>query len=263
MAPRNALWSAACIDIMHTPRLDTVTCTFPSQPRNLQRMHNLELVATSRACAIRPYEHSKTDVEVGADGDGMAVSFQTARDIYQALKREEASNIVALPKDVPSQAVSVAQPQQQPPQQQASASNGSGSAANMPPPAGSQHSQVQQRKGWANPADVVASKIAEAAAAATSAASPLASAAEILYAGLAASLPIGPPSLGANNRASIALLAPPLDGTERVTSVAIAAIAAAEFKQQAAYEKKRAGRALASASTAAMSVATPTCPSEW
>lgn len=269
----------------------------------MERMHNLELVTTSRSCAIRPYEHSRSATEVGADGDGMAVSFQTARDIYTALKeaREEAaavaaaaaaasasttataSNIVALPNKGVSAAFQpsgsggdhqwpVPLSLQQQAQSQASATG----AAAQPPTAASAASSAtsaqQQRKAtsaWRSPADVVSAKLAEAASAASAAANPLASAAESLYAGLAASLPIGS-ALGANNRASNALLsqpAAPIDTAQRVSSVAIAAITAAEFKQQAANERARAARggalAPASTSTLGMSTATPACPSEW
>eukprot|EP00198_Chlamydomonas_reinhardtii_P003769 XP_001693105.1 triacylglycerol lipase-like protein [Chlamydomonas reinhardtii] len=48
-------------------------------PRRLQLMHGLDLVVTSRACDVRPYEHNRTAEECGADGDGMAVSFAEAR----------------------------------------------------------------------------------------------------------------------------------------------------------------------------------------
>ncbi|EFJ41746.1 hypothetical protein VOLCADRAFT_98293 [Volvox carteri f. nagariensis] len=273
-------------------------------PRRLMRSHRLELVTTSHACEIRPYEHNKTAEEVGADGDGMAVSVHEAREVYQALKRDGgasaaagaltetglrgtgaagSSNIVTLPGVVAYQVVSV-------PQAATTAAqlptNGSGPARPMPPllsaPAAGpgqvstagpqQPSQPPPPLGpptalprmLRTPAEVVAAKLAEAAQAATTAASPLASAAaESLYAGLA-SLPIGSALVGANNRASNALLSsatPPSSGStafgaatsspdggitaaplavdgaggyegRKATAASIAALASDQFRQQ-------------------------------
>ncbi|GFR40804.1 hypothetical protein Agub_g1422, partial [Astrephomene gubernaculifera] len=64
-------------------------------PRRLYRMHRVELVTTSRACQIRPYEHSKTAEEVGADGDGMAVSFQEVAQVYERVGGEDVAAAAA------------------------------------------------------------------------------------------------------------------------------------------------------------------------
>ncbi|KXZ44292.1 hypothetical protein GPECTOR_70g523 [Gonium pectorale] len=273
-------------------------------PRRLQRMHKLELVTTSRACEIRPYEHSRTAEEVGADGDGMAVSFAEARRLYAALKRdtpladdEEAaaataaaatagpesgavpvvaaagmSNIVTLAREVPYNVVSPSTGgQQQAAAAAAALQSGGGPAWPVPPglAAGAAGSAAAQEtadgpaaaasgssavalSGTAagaglsrmlrSPAEVVAAKLAEAAMAASTAA------AGSFYAGLA-SLPIGGVLVGANNRASNALLAPlsaaaqaSLDagaggssaagGGPKATAASIAALATAELGKQ-------------------------------
>ncbi len=100
------------------------------QPRALKRKHGLELVATSWACEIRHYEHSKTAEEVLVEGDGMAVSVPDVRTTYQQLLGRAAANIppgqqpsapstaFALVATGPTQPA--AQQQQQPQQQQPS-----------------------------------------------------------------------------------------------------------------------------------------------
>ncbi|GLI69207.1 hypothetical protein VaNZ11_013780, partial [Volvox africanus] len=219
-------------------------------PRRLHRSHGLTLVTTSRSCDVRYDEVSDAVEQVAADGDGMAVSLQEAKDMYQALKRDGgaavgtglgtgpdgSSNIVTLSRDIPFKVVSSQQlaatgggspawpvpltfsgptstgagqnqspqPQQQQQQQQSSQqqASGGGSESQIAPMVRSRTSRTA--------AEVVAAKLAEAAQAATAAAtSPLASAAESLYAGLA-SLPIGSALVGANNRAGNALVSLPL-----------------------------------------------------
>ncbi|GIM12074.1 hypothetical protein Vretimale_15508 [Volvox reticuliferus] len=203
-------------------------------PQRLQRAHGLTLVTTSRSCDVRSEEVSDAAEQVAADGDGMAVSLQAAKDMYQALKRDGgaaaagpgtgtgpdgSSNIVTLSRSMPYQVISsptptgpsppvtgqglssplpqqqLQQQQQQQSSQQLAAGGGSGSSARPRTPR--------------TPAEVVTAKLAEAAQAATAAAtSPLASAAESIYAGLA-SLPIRNALVGANNRAGNALVLPP------------------------------------------------------
>ncbi|KAG2498160.1 hypothetical protein HYH03_003917 [Edaphochlamys debaryana] len=230
-------------------------------PRKLERLHGMELVTTSRACIIRPYEHSKTAEEFGADGDGMAVSVQDAKAVYRALKKgtasgggsagaglalaaagsggaaaggagagadalslalAEAANIVALTSDVPYQPTAGAAGEQ----------SGASAAAALP----------KLLRGTA--AEVVAAKLAEAAASAgaVAAGSALASAAESIYAGLAA-LPIGGGGSSSNGRAAGSAAKPtaalpesapvPLDGAAKPTAAAIAELAAAEVRKKA------------------------------
>lgn len=127
------------------------------------------------------------------DGDGMAVSFAHARTVYQAItgggaaaggNSPSSTNQSGVGNNVlPGPAAASGNPQSGSKQGQGSISGGAQQAA---------VATVSQKGGWLSlsPADVVATKIAEAAAAASTAAvTPLASAATSLYAGLA-SLPI-------------------------------------------------------------------------
>ncbi|PNW85580.1 hypothetical protein CHLRE_03g193500v5 [Chlamydomonas reinhardtii] len=215
-------------------------------PRRLQLMHGLDLVVTSRACDVRPYEHNRTAEECGADGDGMAVSFAEARQVYAELKRGTGgasgsgsngaaaapvavaagvSNIVALPRELPF----VPLPGGATEGGEAGAEAAAGAAAAAAAAAGEGTGPGAQGQGAGglqlplasteaigrmlrSPAEVVSAKLAEAAlaASAAAAASPLGAAAESFYAGLASlPIPLAGGLVGANNKAANTLLAPP------------------------------------------------------
>ncbi len=180
----------------------------------MQRLHGLHLVTTSRACDIRPYEHSRTAEEVGADGDGMAVSMHEAKEVYRALKRSGKGGPGAAGTTHGSAPGAGAAGGATATANAADPSNGNGSTAGSSGASGTglannivPAAPPLGRILW-SPAEMVAAKISEAAAAAAAAAAPpLATVTESLAAGLA-SLPIGG-ALGANNRAANALLASP------------------------------------------------------
>lgn len=122
-------------------------------PASLRRRFRLDLVSTSLSCDTVVYEHDKSALEVIAEGDGMGVSIPSVAQEEEAPATHvaiEASNIV------------------------------SAGDLNFTPSKGK----------WASPADLVAAKLAEAAAATSAAAAssaaavaPLASAATSLYTG--------------------------------------------------------------------------------
>lgn len=183
------------------------------QPGNIARMHKLELITTSYACEIRPYEHARTAEEVLHDGDGMAMSPGQALQLYRVMSADgdpsslsgtPAANIVSLPKGVSQHA------------------NATGGSLFDAAPAGdvSQDASYEplvpalpliplasnSNFSWypSVTADAVAAKLAEAAAAASAAAAPLASAAsaaaDSFYQGIATSLPFASrPSSSASN----------------------------------------------------------------
>ncbi|GIL42584.1 hypothetical protein Vafri_540 [Volvox africanus] len=275
--------------------------TMCSQPRRLHRSHGLTLVTTSRSCDVRYDEVSDVVEQIAADGDGMAVSLQEAKEMYQALKRDGgasaaaggtglgtgpdgSSNIVTLSRDMPFKVVSsqqvaatggVSPAWPVPPTYSGPSSSGMGHGQSPPLQQQQQSSQQQAAGGGsgsqATPvvrprtsrtaAEVVAAKLTEAAQAATAAAtSPLASAAESLYAGLA-SLPIGSALVGANNRAGNALVSPPLpsggSGTTvasllSVDSAAVAPATAGAASDGAAAPHGNAGRKATAASITAL-----------
>ncbi|GIL42583.1 hypothetical protein Vafri_540, partial [Volvox africanus] len=270
-------------------------------PRRLHRSHGLTLVTTSRSCDVRYDEVSDVVEQIAADGDGMAVSLQEAKEMYQALKRDGgasaaaggtglgtgpdgSSNIVTLSRDMPFKVVSsqqvaatggVSPAWPVPPTYSGPSSSGMGHGQSPPLQQQQQSSQQQAAGGGsgsqATPvvrprtsrtaAEVVAAKLTEAAQAATAAAtSPLASAAESLYAGLA-SLPIGSALVGANNRAGNALVSPPLpsggSGTTvasllSVDSAAVAPATAGAASDGAAAPHGNAGRKATAASITAL-----------
>eukprot|EP00197_Chlamydomonas_leiostraca_P006399 CAMPEP_0202865660 /NCGR_PEP_ID=MMETSP1391-20130828/6282_1 /ASSEMBLY_ACC=CAM_ASM_000867 /TAXON_ID=1034604 /ORGANISM="Chlamydomonas leiostraca, Strain SAG 11-49" /LENGTH=781 /DNA_ID=CAMNT_0049545523 /DNA_START=38 /DNA_END=2383 /DNA_ORIENTATION=- len=208
-------------------------------PRKLKLTHGLDLVTTSWACEIRPYEHIRTAGECMEEGDGACLSLAEVRALYHHTNALSASmqaptvvnNVVPAPK-VDATAV---------------ATTGAAKPA--------------QPAKWLSPTDIVASKVAEAAAAAAAAASSAASSAaaaassaaaaaspiastiqSTLYAGLA-SLPIAS-ALGAGPRSS--------------APAAAAALMSAAAKA-AAQPDDKAGRAVA-ASAAAGTIAIAAAP---
>lgn len=85
---------------MHTVQ-QTLSCMLCLllQPRKLRLWHNLELISTSLCCERLVYEHSRTDLEVLMDADGMAgPSLEHALEQYS-----ENSNIHAVESSSSSQ----------------------------------------------------------------------------------------------------------------------------------------------------------------
>lgn len=124
------------------------------------------MLATSWGCEIHPYERDRTAEEILADGDGQAVAWPYDR----STPKSAVNNIVPVARELaPASSAPIAQTKK------------------------------------ASPADLVAAKIAEAAAAAA-AVNPFASAAGSFYAGLA-SLPPLASALGSNSRATAAVAA--------------------------------------------------------
>jgi len=248
---------AAVWELKHIRKLSSLCALtykmYKVTPKGLMKRHNLDLVTTSWACELQVFEHTKTAEEVVAEGDGMAVSVGEARELYSRSNTSQLSNIVPtslMSKDlVPSAST---------------AAHGA-----RPAPAVTPTTQtVQANAAWGSPVDVVAAKLADAAAAASAAAvNPLASAAGSLYAGLA-SLPPLVSALGAN-------IPKPSTLPQAVVVSTLAAAAASEVKANGgmgaataaklAVPQAVAGPATAAVSaTAAVAAATSSiCPSHW
>jgi len=178
------------------------------QPRKLERWHGLEMITSSLACERVVYEPALSPEETIYEGDGMAVSVDDAMHTYNCLRGVAAyadpkSNVLPLPRSMSDSLRPAAEHQQQQQQQHhvdmpsrgqqaaegfmapSSSSSSSATSGAAPQAAGTALVPVgseavglakQQQSRW-GAADLVASKLSEAAAAASSAAlQPLAAA---------------------------------------------------------------------------------------
>jgi hypothetical protein len=181
------------------------------QPRKLERWHGLEMITSSLACERVVYEPALSPEETIYEGDGMAVSVDDAMHTYNCLRGVAAyadpkSNVLPLPRSMSDSLRPALEHHQQQqhhvdvPSRGQQAAEGlalPSSSSAMPGTAQSTHKQQQQAAGTAlvpvssdavglakqqqqsrwGAADLVASKLSEAAAAASSAAlQPLAAA---------------------------------------------------------------------------------------
>lgn len=218
-------WTAASWALPAEQVFTCCSCRSFLQPRKLQLWHNLELITTSLCCERLVHEHNRTEDEVQLEADGMAgpalveamdlyassstseadvgsggaeatggaaaisataannvVPFSTARLVLQPVGTN--SNGSSSPKAVRAaasafSAAAVAQ--------QASAT-AAGAASNISADTSNTSLAVSSKRSSRSPAELVATKLSEAAAAASAAAlQPLASAAQqaagTLYAG--------------------------------------------------------------------------------
>ncbi|KIY97223.1 hypothetical protein MNEG_10738 [Monoraphidium neglectum] len=258
-------------------------------PRSLLQRHRLDLVSTSLACERIAYEHQAGAREVVEEGDGCCISAADAAAIYAdrdscmdaaaADVGAAAANIVPFSRSLVGASVQQNQQRRRQAAAAAAAAVTSGGAPVLLAPAAAASSSSSSDSdgddvggsskpngsgGW-KPADLVAAKLGEAAAAASAAAlaplAPLASAASAASAAALAPLASAAGSLYAGGLGLVssrllptaAQLPLPLPLPERLAGAAIAGIAGMEV----AASHPNGGEVKAASTSPAA------CPSEW